>query len=229
MASSAGMADGDLLTDAAFDEWLERRFPDPLPLPDRVAAGRTRVRRQRWALVVVVPSVLAGVVWAAFAVDAAFPMDPRPSAPPGWANSVGGVMLILGIVSAVMGLLGLRGFREQLEASRRWTPRAVFALTSSQWSELSEEMAGRRPLVPGDEVILDLWAQRVTMSTMGAWVAVAGCVVLSSPSVFEWRPTPLQWVLLVVPAGFAFTSWRRQWIARSYLRRRRVAVVADTG
>jgi len=226
MASSAGMADGHPLTDPTVDEWLERRFPDPLPLEDRVAAGRTRARRRGWALVVVVPSVLAGVVWAAFAVDAAFPMDPQPSEPPEWANSLGGVMLVLGFVSAVMGLVG---FSERLQAPEKWLPRAFFALTWSQWSELSREMAGRNPVVPGDEIILDDCAQRVTKETPGAWLALVVCLLLSLDSVFQWRPTPLKWVLLILPAGLALTLWHRQWIARGYLRRRRVAAVLRVG
>jgi len=90
-------------------------------------------------------------------------------------------------------------------------------------------MTGRRPVVPGDEIVLDLWAQRIAMSTAGAWLAATVCVLLSLDCVFERRPTPMEWVLLVVPAGSALTLARRQWIARSYLRRRRVAAVADTG
>jgi hypothetical protein len=213
-------------TDAAFEQWLERRFPSPLPLEDRVAAGRTRAWRQVWAWMIAGSAVLAGTVWAAFTIDAAFPMDDRPREPPVWADDLGGVLLLLGTVSAVMALIGCS---RQLQAPWQWLPRAASALTSPQWSELSREMTGRRPVVPGDETLLDLWAQRIAMSTSGAWLAATVCVLLSSDSVSEWRPTPMEWVLLVVPAGLAVALARRQWIARGYLRRRRVTAVPYTG
>ncbi len=154
-----------------FTAWLERRFPEG----ERTVDERVRRRRRRQVLLAVGSYV---VIWLGAAI--LLPERAHLIAPPG---VVAPWSVALWVASGVLFVIGLTLLFKDRPGHAR--SRVLDALDEAQRRELADELAGRRPVVPGDEPVLERLARERMAERHVVWVAVAAVVGLAPAQIVD--------------------------------------------
>ncbi len=153
-----------------FTAWLERRFPDERHVDERIR------RQRRRTLLIAVGGYF--VVW--MGASYLLPDRTRLITPPGVVAPWSVALWVLAGALFVVGLTLLFKDRPGYERSR-----VLDALDQAQRQELADEVAGRRPVVPGDEPVLERLARQRVAERHVVWLAAGGVMGLAPAEIVD--------------------------------------------